>query len=233
MSAESNALYPRYLGAAFIFQFVTSLTAGLLSRPILSGSIFEVMDNISNNLTQTRASILLFLLTSIGIIAMTSLLYVVLRDQNRAVALVAFGMWMAEAVMLSVKTLGLYALLTLSGDVQAGDPASTFGPVGALSLGFSQHAGDIDMLFFCVGAVLWYSMLFRSQLVPRPLSLWGLVAVVPVLLATVLLVWNRDLEPSLALYALYVPFELAIGLWLVLKGANVPAPHVNYSSSTR
>ena len=105
-------------------------------------------------------------------------------------------------------------------------------PLGALSLGFSQHAGDIDMVFFCVGAVLWYSMLFRSQLVPQPLSLWGLVAVVPVLLATVLLVWNRDLEPSLALYALYVPFELAIGLWLLLQGANVPAPHVTYSSST-
>ena len=95
MSTESDARTPRYLGAAFIFQFATSLTAGLLSSSILAGNASEVAENISSNLGLMRASIVLFLLTSVGIIAMTSLLYAVLRDHNRAVALVALGLWMA------------------------------------------------------------------------------------------------------------------------------------------
>jgi len=47
--------------------------------------------NISSNLGQMRTTIALELLTSVGNIVMTSSLYVVLRDQNRAVALAAPG----------------------------------------------------------------------------------------------------------------------------------------------
>ena len=67
MSMESDVRTTRYLGAAFIFQFATSITAGLLTRSILEGSATEVMANISSNLGQTRAGIVLFVLTSVGI----------------------------------------------------------------------------------------------------------------------------------------------------------------------
>ena len=228
MTTGSDARTPRYLGAAFVFQFATSLAEGVLSGSILAGGISEVLMNISSNLGQMRASIVLELLTSVGIIVMTSLLYVVLRDQNRAAALVALGLWMAEAVMLAVKTLGTYALVTLSaGPVDAGTPASYYETLGTLSLGVRQHAGQISMLFFCLGALLWYYLFFRSRIVPRLLSLWGLVAVPLVLVNTVLLVWDRSLDPSLALYAPYVPFELVIGLWLLIKGASVPPTHLD------
>ena len=132
MLAQSDARTPRCLGAAFVFQFATSLSAGLLSTSILAGSITEVVVNISSNPAQMRATIVLELLTSVGIIVMTSLFYVVLRDQNRAVALVALGLWMAEAVMLAVKTLGLYALVDVSaGYVDAGTPtASSYNTLG-------------------------------------------------------------------------------------------------------
>jgi len=96
MTTGSDARTPRYLGAAFVFQFATSLAEGVLSGSILAGGISEVLMNISSNLGQMRASIVLELLTSVGIIVMTSLLYVVLRDQNRAAALVALGLWMAK-----------------------------------------------------------------------------------------------------------------------------------------
>jgi len=232
MLTKSDARTPRCLGAAFVFQFATSLTAGMLSMSILAGSITEVLMNISSNLGQMRTTIVLELLTSVGIIVMTSLLYVVLRDQNRAVALVALGLWMAEAVMLAVKTLGLYALVALSvGYVDAGSPASSYETLGSLSLGVSQHAGDIGMLFFCLGALLWYPLLFQSRIVPRLLSLWGMVAVPLVVVATVLLVWDRGLDPSFALYALYVPFELVLGLWLLIKGATVAPTRLRGASA--
>jgi len=230
MSTGSDARTPRYLGAAFVFQFATSLAAGVLSGSMLAGTISEVLVSISSNLGQMRASIVLELLTSVGIIVMTSLLYVVLRDQNRAVGLVALGLWMAEALMLAVKTLGLYALVALSaGHVDAGTPASDREMLGSLSLDFSQHAGQVSMLFFCLGALLWYYLFFRSRIVPRVLSLWGMVTVPLVLVNTALLVWDRSLDPSIALYAPYVPFELVIGLWLLIKGASVPSAHFDSS----
>ena len=222
MSTEAGDRTPRYLGAAFVFQFVTSLTAGVLSASLLDGRTSEVLWDISNSPGRMRASIVLELLTSIGIIAMTSLLYVVLHRQSRTLALVAVGLWVSEAVFLTIKTLGLYALLGLSQEtVGVGTAtASAAQSSASLALGVSLHAGDIDMLFFCVGAMLWYALLYRSRIVPRALALWGLLAVPLVLAATLLLLWDRDLEPSRVLYAPYVPFELTLGLWLLVKGAE-------------
>ena len=217
-----NSRVPRYLGAAFLAQFVTSLAAGVLSGPFLAGSISEVLVNISHNVAQMRASIVLELLTSVDIIVMATLLYLVLKNQNRTVALVAFAWWFAEAVMLAVSTLGLYALLPLSVEyVAAGAPVAThYQTLGAIFLGVDQHAGDIGMLFFCLGAFPWYYLLFKSRVVPRVLSLWGLLALPSVLLGTLLLVYDRSLDPSFALYIPYVPFELVIGLWFLTKGAR-------------
>jgi Domain of unknown function (DUF4386) len=222
MSTAARVRTPRYLGAAFVFQFATSLAAGLLSGSLLAGSIAEVLTDTSTNLGRMRTSIVLELLTSVGIIAMTSLLYTVLKDQDRTVALVALGLWMAEAIFLAIKTLALYALLDVSqGHSGAGTLAtSSDQSLGSFALHVSQHAGDIDMLFFCLGALLWYAMLLQSRIVPRVLALWGLLAVPLVLVATVMLIWDRSNDPAIALYAPYVPFELVIGLWFLIKGGS-------------
>lgn len=221
MSTETGRT-PRYLGAAFVFQFATSLTAGLMSGSLLSGSITEVLRDASSNTGRIRTSIVLELLTTAGIIAMAVLLYTVLGHHNQAVALVALGLWIAEAVFLAIKGLALYALLDVSqGHAGAGTLAtSSDQSLGSFALQASQHAGDIDMLFFCLGALLWYALLLQSRIVPRLLALWGLLAVPLVLIATLMLVWDRSNDPTIALYAPYVPFELAIGLWLLTKGAR-------------
>lgn len=212
---EYDPRVPRFLGAAFVFQFATSLTAGILSMAILSGSISEVLDQTAANINPMRASIILQLLTSIGILALASLLYVVLRNAHRGAALIGLVLWVAEAVVLAVSTLGRYALLTLSEAPWANQET-----LGATFLGLEQHAADIALLFFGVGAVLWYALLYRSRVVPRLLAAWGLVAALGVLFNTLLLAWDRSIEVSFLLYLPYIPFELVIGLWLLVRGAQ-------------
>ena len=141
---------------------------------------------------------------------------------------------MAEAVLLAVKALGLYALVDLSlGRVNAGAPAFNRETLDSLSLDVSQHAGQVAMLFFCLGALLWYSVLLQSRIVPRLFPVWGLVAVplVMVMVNSVLLIWDLTLDPIAALYGPYVPFELVLGLWLLIKGASVPSPQLDSASS--
>jgi hypothetical protein len=38
-------------------------------------------------------------------------------------------------------------------------------------------------------------------------------------LATLVLVWDRDLQPPILLYVAYVPFEFVVGCWLLVKGS--------------
>jgi hypothetical protein len=41
-----------------------------------------------------------------------------------------------------------------------------------------------------------------------------------------LILWDRSLDPGIALFVPYVSFELVIGLWLLVKGGSVPSTHV-------
>ena len=167
------------------------------------------------------AVVLLELLPGVGIIALTSLLYVALRDTVRWVATVAFALWLAEATVLAASMLGLYALLDLGGtSVGSGSAVSASDTaVGKFAIGLHEHAADIGMLFFSAGALLWYSLFVRTRFVPRWLGIWGLASVALVCLGTLLSVWDRDLHPPILLYAAYVPYQLFVGIWLLVKGS--------------
>ena len=80
-------------------------------------------------------------------------------------------------------------------------------------VGFTLH-----MLAFCPGAILFYYLLYKSDAVPRALSLWGLITVVPLLVATVLSIFEVEVPFVVALP--YVPFEFVIGVWILAKGTQ-------------
>ncbi|GAJ21266.1 unnamed protein product, partial [marine sediment metagenome] len=76
MNSDKNT--PRLLGAAFLFVFVASILSGLLLTSVVgSGSISDILVNISDNPTLMRTSIVVGLVTSIGIVVLAVLLYVV------------------------------------------------------------------------------------------------------------------------------------------------------------
>jgi len=53
------------------------------------------------------------------------------------------------------------------------------------------------------------------------LSLWGLVAVCLLTIPILLELFERDLFPAAGILALpYLPFELVLGIWLIIKGFN-------------
>lgn len=223
MTALSDTTVPRYVGAAFVFQFCTSLAAGLLSRSMLSGDVGDVIGAAGTDAARLRVVVMLELATSVGIIALTSLLYVALRGTVRWIATVAFALWLAEATVLAVSMLGLYELLDL-GATSAG-PGSTLtasdAVVGSFALGLHDHAASMGMLFASVGALLWYSLFIRTRFVPLWLGVWGLASIALVAVATLLDVWDSNIQPSMLFYVAYMPFELVVGIWLLVKGSPV------------
>jgi hypothetical protein len=71
---------------------------------------------------------------------------------------------------------------------------------------------------FCLGAILFYYLFYKSRVVPRVLSLWGLIAVSLVLIGTLFAICGH--EVPLIVYLPYVPFEFVIGVWILVKGIN-------------
>jgi hypothetical protein len=218
----ADARWVRWLGAAFVAQFITGVAAEILAWPITSGRISAVLVSITRHVVQIRLAIVANAATWVGIIVMTSLLYVILRARSKPVALVALVLWVADVTLSVVGVVGLYALLTLSaGFGRAGAPATSYyETLGTLLQGLEQHAVDLSLVFFSLGALLWYTLFFTSRLVPRALSVWGLVAMLPVVAGALLMAWDHSLHVPPVLELPYLPFELVIGLWLLVGGAN-------------
>ncbi len=222
MNADMNTI--RLLGAAQLFVFAAGMISErLLASAVVSGSVSDILVHISKNLARMRLSNLVALVNSLAIVALGALFYTVFNQQYNAISLVALGCFVAEAITLAVSKIGASALIPLSQEfVEAGAPeGSHFQTVGRfLYRGVDRQGYDIHMLFFCVGGILWYYLLYASGAVPRALSVWGLAAVGLLSVPVVLVLYRRDVTAAMILGLPYAPFELVLGLWLIVRGFN-------------
>jgi hypothetical protein len=216
MNSDKNT--PRLLGAAFLLQAVASLVSGLiLLQPlIVPGNITESMTNIANNALQMRASIVVEMITAIGIVMIGVLMYVILKKQNRKIAIVAMGLYLVEAAILAVSRIPAFSLLLVSQEsVIAGHPVYLH-TLGNLFYESQSFGYDLHMLPFALGATLFYCLFFKSGFIPRVLSLWGLVAAPLALIGTLFALLGYDVP--IVIFLPNLPFELTIGVWLMVKG---------------
>jgi len=220
MNADKNTV--KLLGAAFLIVFVASMLSGsLLNSAIGTDSLSDGLVGISNNLTLMRISILVELVTSIGIIALAALLYLVFYKQNKIIATVALGWWLAEAIILAVSKIGAFALIPLSLEyVKAGapDPSYLLTLGDFLYYGVDRQGWAIHMLFFCLGGILWYYLFFRLRYIPRVLSAWGVLSVFLVLINVLIVLYDRNIDLNMVMLLPYLLFEALIGPWLMVKG---------------
>jgi hypothetical protein len=220
MNSDKNT--PRLLGAAFLIVFVASVLGDVMQTIVVgSDSISDILVNISDNLTLMRISILTILVASVGIVALAVLLYVIFNKQNKIIALVALGWWLAEAIILAVSKIGAFALIPLSLEfVEAGAPASShFQTLGDfLYYGLNKQGYNIHMLFFILGGILWFYLFYRSRYIPRVLSVWGLASVCLLSINVLLALCDPDVGVILILGLPYLVFEALIGPWLMVKG---------------
>jgi hypothetical protein len=225
MNTEMNTI--RLLGAAQLIVFVASMVSErLLASVVGSGGIASILVNVSKNLTRMRISNLVALLNSLAIVVLAVMFYVVFYKQYKIIALVALGCFVAEAITLAVSKIGAYALIPLSQEfVEAGAPEpSYFQTLGDfLYYGLDRLGYEIHMLFFCLGGILWYYLLYSSRLVPRALAIWGLVAVCLLSIPVLSVLYSRGSTRLLVLGLPYAPFELVLGVWLIVKGFNSSA----------
>jgi hypothetical protein len=169
-----------------------------------------------------RAYILVDMLTALGIIFLGAILFLTLRKQNEEIALVALGFYILEAALLAVSRMEAFSLLGISQEYVAAGKAANWLTTGNLALGSMDFAGSIlHMLAFCLGGILFYYLLYRSGVVPRLLSLWGLITVLPCLAGTLCSLFG--ITVPFFIYVPYVPFELVIAIWILVKGVEEKA----------
>lgn len=154
-------------------------------------------------------------------------IYPVLSSVSTGVALTYFFFRALEGIILvNVALTNKFALLSLSEAMVAGGSAGA--AESAVMLIEAQNTwgntdGFLYNLIFVAGAICLYSTLYYTRLIPRWISLWGLVAIA-ILLVLVLTAIFIPLPPLAQL--LLVPIavqEMVMALWFIFRGFDFSA----------
>lgn len=176
--------------------------------------------------------VLLELLAAFASVAIAIFLYPLLQKASPGLAIGSVVFRAIEAVMYVAAAVELLSLLTLGQQLAGAEGAErpALLAVGASVLGAREHAIVAGVFAFDIGAFMYYAVLFRTRLIPRWLSGWGLVAIVPMFTACVLALFSDTPVTGYKLLALPIAVqELVLAVWLLVKGFALGPPSAGSS----
>jgi hypothetical protein len=147
------------------------------------------------------------------------------RHEPLAIGYVVFRSGLETVTTLGV--MGSWLLLVALGQEYAGAGSPTgpeFQALGAVISKAAEISANATAVVFPVGAMMLYWVLYASKLIPRWLSVWGLIAVVLHLTLTGLAGLANLSEPALVQVAANAPIlvqEMVMAVWLIVKGFNL------------
>jgi hypothetical protein len=155
-------------------------------------------------------------------------LYPILKKYNKALALGHVVFRTLETVFFTVCAISLLTLLTLSQEFAiAGTPdASYFQTLATLLLAVREWGGGVfATIVFSLSALILNYILYRSKLIPRWLSGWGLIGATLYLGSGFLPLFGHDIRSTISLLMEAPTFlqEMFLAVWLIIKGFNSPA----------
>jgi hypothetical protein len=215
------------VGVLFIFAIVALFIGQALYNPYLSSQ--DYLDIVYPNRSIVIVGILFEFLGFIGLAFIPILLFPFLRKHNEVLARGYISIRLFEVMLLSVAQICKLLLVNLSQDYlkSGGADISYFQSVGNMinsALYWNDSGGVIYRVVFVIGMFLLYSALYRSKLIPRWLSIWGLIAAGALLAASVIVTFGILPESFALILMLPTPLqEVTMSIWLIVKGFNPSA----------
>ncbi|GAG62516.1 unnamed protein product [marine sediment metagenome] len=210
---NSNRKTAIIVGVLFIMALVLFLIGQAIYEPILGSP--DYLDNAYPNRVIVIIGILLEFISALAVILIPVLLFPLLKKHNEVLALGYVSFRLFEAVLLSVAQIFKLSLVNLSQEYlnKGGVDASYFKNIGnsiQSVIYWIDHDGLIYLFVFGIGALILYSALYKSKLIPRWLSIWGLISAVAILIASVLATFDISLVFAMLLV---IPIAFQNKLW--------------------
>jgi len=216
------------VGALFIIATGSSILAtfGFL-EPILNAPDYLI--SVSANETQLIIGVLIDAINSVAVVVIAVMLFPILKKHSEALAIGYVASRIIESVILIVGHISQLSLVPLSQEyVQAGTlEAAYFLPSGTLLLAVSDWTWLLGpTIVLGITALILNQILYQSRLVPRWISVWGLIGGIMILAAGLLAMVGVIGTKSTIFFLLGAPIalnEMVFAVWLIVKGFNSSA----------
>jgi hypothetical protein len=206
----------RKAAAAIGVLYIIGTAAFILSAVVTAGALAThvSLDEVAAQRDQLAVGTLLVLLAGFALAMVPVVFWPVGRRHSEPLAMgyVVFR-GAIETILYIGIALGWLVLLALSAEPGAAPLA------GLVHTVVDVTSGQLLAIPFAVGALLFYVLLYRSRLVPRWLSGWGLIGAALYLVAPIQTMFGSSLELLMGPLAVQ---EMVLAVWLIAKGFSVP-----------
>lgn len=208
------------IGALFIFTMLSGMIDAYFVVPELNNPITEILHNNGQILT----GVFSVLIMAIGILFIAITFYPVIKKQNETIALTYVIFRAIECLLLIIGSISYLYIITLSAEYSNTTDLTHYTIGIALALKIKYYGYQIAMMVLGIGSLFLCYSLYVSRLVPRFLSVWGVIGYVLLLVSGILDV-SGVIDTTKGMGAvLYAPgglWELVVfPLWLFTKGFN-------------
>ena len=228
VSAEHERSVREHRGAATTagILYITGTVAGVLSKAVTAFPVHNADDPLGYAAEHSGAvttGAMLVLAMGLSLAFVPVVLFPVLRRVNEVLAtgyLIIRGA--VETTTYVIVAIAWLLLVPLAETASAGPgTASAAGVHLGTFVVDSDGASAVMSLVFCLGSVLFYILLYLSRIVPRWITVWGLVAI-PLYAAAYLLaiygvVGINSAEVNLLCMPLAVQ-EMVLAVWMIARG---------------
>jgi hypothetical protein len=222
MTRTTNA---RVAGVTFLLYIAVGIGAMILGGRAAAGEgVAAKLESYARHAPLVQGAVVLNLACVFAALVLAVTLYALTRDQDRDLALLGLVCRVGEGVVGGVslqRILGVLWLATATG-ADAPDPQAAQAMAGfLLEQGWSPV---IAAMFFAVGSTFFSWLFLRGRMIPTVLAWLGVAASIALVVGLPLQLGGvLDGTPARLLWIPMAVFEVVLAVWLIVKGAALPA----------
>jgi hypothetical protein len=224
ITVTANEMSPRGASRLYAILYIVTLVFGLAAQFGFSESMIAWNNaattgaNILNDPSRFGAGFSLYLIEMTAQIAMTTVLYSLLKPVSGRLALLMVILTLIGCIIKIVSRLLYYSPLLILGSASLNAfSKEQLDALALLLLKINDHGAALAMLFFGFGTILAAVLILRSTFLPRALGVLSLISGIG---------WTTFLWPPLgyAMFNVIAPFALLSSLamigWMFVKGVD-------------
>ena len=220
---NSDKSSAKIIGVLFIIATAFLFVGGALYGPVLDTP--DYLQSAYPNRFNATIGMLIEFICIIAIPLIPVFAFPVLRVHSETLALGYLVFRLFEALLFVLVDIAKLTLIKVSQLYLGADSPSTdlIATIGAVLQGWNEWAWVFYVFIFGIGAVIFYLALFQSKLLPRWISIWGLIAIFMMVTSAVLAMFEVAI-PDALFGLLVVPIavqEMVMAVWLIIKGFDL------------
>jgi hypothetical protein len=215
---KSNKKVGRLVGLLFLLIFIIGVTMyQFLQSPLFMDNYLSAT---SSSAKQIIISCLLGVLSGLLSVIISILLFPIFKRYNANLAYIYFAFCILYFVAIVIDNVSVLSLLELSKEFvnNGGENSDTYKILGTVLYGKHWWTHYFSLLISCFPVFVLYYTLFVSKLVPRIISIIGIIAVIFMFTEELFSMFGGSISMNMLLPMGFI--QLFLPLWLLFKGLN-------------